>query len=66
MGDQPESSNFVSDEVFLEVEGSSLRCNKKELSVHSDYFKIMFGSNFVEKEKKVIKLEVGILLVSCL
>lgn len=52
-----ESSSTL-DEVILEVEGSQLRCNKKELALHSDYFKIMFEGNFIERHQKVIKLEV--------
>lgn len=58
-GDNNETS-FGRDEVILEVEGTPLRCNKKELAKHSDYFKVMFEGNFVESTKKVVKLEVRI------
>lgn len=50
-------SSGSSDEVILEVEGTQLRCNRKVLALHSDYFKIMFEGNFVERNKKVVKLE---------
>lgn len=45
------------DQIILEVEGAQLRCNKKELALHSDYFKIMFEGSFKERNQKVIRLE---------
>lgn len=46
-------------EVILEIEGASLKCSRKELSEHSDYFKIMFEADFLERDKHKIKLEVN-------
>lgn len=51
-----QSSEF--EEIILEAEGKQLRCNKRELTTHSDYFKIMFEGNFIEKNKDIIRLEV--------
>lgn len=47
-----------SDEIFLEIEGKTLRCNRKVLMEESDYFKAMFEGGFVESNKRTIKLEV--------
>lgn len=51
------SSTSAVDEVILEIEGTQLTCNKKELALHSDYFKAMFEGDFVERNQKVVKIE---------
>lgn len=54
-------NEFVATEdlVLLEVENKTFKCSKKCLAGHSDYFKVMFEGNFVEKSKTSIKLEVS-------
>lgn len=47
------------DEITLEIEGNSIKCSKELLSEHSDYFRIMFESDFIERNKRVIKLHVS-------
>lgn len=46
-------------EVFLEMEGKTLQCNKKTLMEESDYFKAMFKGDFIERHQKIVKLNVG-------
>lgn len=48
-----------SDEVFLEIEGKTIRSSKKLLIEESDYFKAMFEGNFIERKQKIIILNVG-------
>lgn len=52
------SEDFNSEEVILEIENTSIKCNKQDLIKHSDYFKAMFEGNFIERNKRIIKLEV--------
>lgn len=58
-------SNFLKeprmddDEITLEIEDTSIKCSKKLLSSHSDYFRIMFEGAFIERNKSVIKLHVS-------
>lgn len=44
--------------VFLEIENNLIKCNKNDLTEHSDYFKAMLEGNFVEKDLHQIKIEV--------
>ncbi|XP_025828923.1 kelch repeat and BTB domain-containing protein 2, partial [Agrilus planipennis] len=53
MGD----SKSTSEEIVLIAENVSFVCNKKELAKHSDYFKVMFEGNFVEKNQRLITLQ---------
>lgn len=48
-----------SDEITLEIEGTSVKCKKDELASNSDYFKAMFEGNFVEKNKNIVQLKVN-------
>lgn len=45
-------------QITLEIEETSVKCSKKLLSSHSDYFRVMFESDFAERNKSVIKLHV--------
>ncbi|KAK5650628.1 hypothetical protein RI129_001657 [Pyrocoelia pectoralis] len=45
------------DEIILEITNVAIKCVKKDLIKHSDYFKAMFEGNFVESRKKMIRLE---------
>lgn len=47
------------DEITLEIEENTLKCSKELLSKHSEYFRIMFESDFIERNKSVIKLHVS-------
>lgn len=44
--------------VYLEIENNLIKCNKNDLTKHSDYFKAMLEGNFVEKDLSQIKIEV--------
>lgn len=47
------------DDVVLEVNGEKFLCGRKLLSSHSAYFNAMFGDSFIEKNKKLINIQVG-------
>lgn len=47
------------EEIVLEMEEERLTCKKSTLTEHSDYFKVMFEGNFVERHQAVIKLQVS-------
>ena len=53
-----DSETKSENEVILEIEGTQLKCNKKELRDNSDYFKAMFDGSFSERSKRVIKIMV--------
>ncbi|CAG9856706.1 unnamed protein product [Phyllotreta striolata] len=47
----------MSDDITLEIEGTFIKCNKNDLMSNSDYFKVMFEGDFVEKSKNTIQLQ---------
>ena len=47
-------------DVTLKVEGRSFQAHRNILAAASPYFKVMFGSNFKEKNQSVINLEEAI------
>ena len=47
------------DEVVLEVNGEQFLYERKLLSSFSAYFSAMFGDSFIEKNKKLIQIQVG-------
>lgn len=60
MSDAKNLFKAPSDEVFLEIEGKTLRCSRRVLIKESDYFQAMFEGGFAERYKNVIKLEVSV------
>lgn len=48
------------DIITLEVGSKKYEVSKNELSLMSDYFRIMFTQDFSEKKKSCIKLQVSI------
>lgn len=56
------SEETSNDFVILQIENEQLVFKKHDLMRHSDYFKVMFEGNFIEREKKVIELKVSNLL----
>lgn len=53
MADEP------SETVTLLIENVPVKCNKQQLIENSNYFKVMFEGNFVERDKSTITLEVS-------
>ncbi|XP_065169246.1 kelch repeat and BTB domain-containing protein 2-like isoform X2 [Atheta coriaria] len=51
MADEP------SETVTLLIENVPVKCNKQQLIENSNYFKVMFEGNFVERDKSTITLE---------
>lgn len=47
------------EEIILEIEEELLTCKKSILIEHSEYFKVMFEGNFIERYQAVIKLHVS-------
>lgn len=46
-------------EIILEVGLEQMKCNKTILMENSDYFKVMFESDFMEKHQSIINLQVS-------
>ena len=57
--DQQRKDGFLCD-VTLKVEGRTFEAHRNILAAASPYFKVMFGSNFEEKNQSVINLEESI------
>lgn len=46
------------DDVVLEINGEKFLCGRKLLSSSSAYFNAMFGDSFIEKNKRLINIQV--------
>lgn len=46
-------------EIILEVEHEQIKCEKSILMQNSDYFKVMFESDFMERHQSIINLQVS-------
>lgn len=57
--EEPGTSRDTLGEIFLEIEGTLLKCKKSLLINNSDYFHVMLEGNFKEKNQAKITLKVS-------